>query len=169
VSQINTASANRQPRLTNIYIDPMKFKSISLIVISIVVSLSCKDDYCQCVAPPVSISANLQGEWEWVKTVTPTSLITPASLGSGKKLQYVNDGNGSYLTFSQDDSLMMKLVKNPNGEIQDKNANTVMINFIPAGTIKFTVLADQLEFGELMINYSAKLDTVRHFYKRKIY
>ena len=144
----------------------LKLITNGLIVIFSISTQACNRDFCDCVAPP--ISSTLMGEWEWVKTVTPSRTITPLQLGYPKSVKFLNDGNEDYITFHESDSLTLTLVQNRNVVSEDKRAQTVTMSFYPSGIIKFNIAGDQIEFGELMKEYSAKSDTIRHHYNRKI-
>lgn len=145
----------------------LKLITNGLTVIFLISFQACNNDYCSCVAPP--ISSTLMGEWEWIKTVTPSRTITPLQSGYAKSVKFLNDGSVNYITFHQADSLTLTLVQNRNVVSEDKEAKTVTMDFGLDGVIKFNLSGDQVEFGDLMKVYSAKSDTVRHHYKRKVH
>lgn len=57
---------------------------------------------------PQPFAANLVGRWKWVKTVTPTTVITPETSGYNQEFDYSNDGK-NYLAFYKNDVLQDKL------------------------------------------------------------
>ncbi|KAA9347782.1 hypothetical protein [Larkinella humicola] len=128
---------------------------------------ACDKPGCGC-APP--LSSELMGKWEWIKTVTPTQVITPQTMGNRRILQHENDGNVDYVAFYQNDSLYLKLVRSRNFNQEDKDQRTILENYGTHQMKYFLIGRDyrvtrEMQTSDLMKAYTEQADTVRHFYK----
>ncbi len=121
--------------------------------------------------PP--LAAELIGRWDWVRTVTPTRTITPASAGYAEDLSISNNGNNDYAVFYRSDTLRIKVEQDRSVyEVADNRNNTVLLRYWAFGYVKYFLRFSQdktvenIEFGDPMAVYSEKADTVRHYYVR---
>ena len=105
--------------------------------------------------------------WDWVRTVTPTRTITPASASYAEDLSIVND----YTVFYRSDTLRIKVEQDRSVHVVvDNQNNTVLLRYRSFGYVKYFLRFNQnktvenIEFGDPMAVYSEKADTVRHYY-----
>ncbi|MBE9464189.1 hypothetical protein ACFP1I_06655 [Dyadobacter subterraneus] len=142
----------------------MKINTALLFLFCSVFLASCNDNKCDCIAPP--FETNLQGQWKWVKTTTPTKTITAEAAGINRTINFFNDGRSDLVTFYQSDSLKSTLVRSREGASADKKNLIYLMKFNPDGYIKFYMKDySLLETSELMKDYTEKADTIRHFYQ----
>jgi len=139
-------------------------KSLLLLTICAFFLNSCKDPVCGC-APPLITS--LHGQWEWVKTQTPSGTVTPQQTGYAKDMNFSNDSIGSYVSYYQADTLVSKLIMGLNGHQENKKESTIIVRFNPKGFMKFILKGNQMETSAFMNEFSVQSDTIRHFYQYK--
>lgn len=127
---------------------------------------ACEKPDCGC-APP--LSSELMGQWQWVKTVTPTRVITPQSAGFKRLFEHENDGTtGDYIAFYRNDSLYYFDRPVRTFYQEDRRLQTVLAQYGDRYLkyyLKTSSTPREMEMSELMPVYNEKADTIRHYYR----
>jgi hypothetical protein len=139
-------------------------KSLLLLTFCTSIFFSCKDTICGCAPPLIT---RLHGQWEWIKTETPSQTITPQQTENSQEMNFSNDSMGYYVTYYHADSLLSKWLFGLSGHQENEKENTIIVRFNPNGYMKFILKGDKMETSGFMNAYSSKSDTVRHYYQYK--
>lgn len=125
-------------------------------------------------SPDSLIPSATKGRWEWLRTTTPTRVLTPQSVGYTKELEINSDDQGAYIAFYRNDTLQRRINESSSDTAHtfvNASRSSVLIKYGGAGYINYVVVVGSdkatisLTVSELMNPYSAVADTVKSVYK----
>jgi hypothetical protein len=123
-----------------------------------------------------SIPGGTKGAWEWVRTTTPTRVLTPQSVGYTKQLSVATDNQGAYIAFYRNDTLQKRVNEtntNTPHTFVDQSKNSVSIGYGEDGFVNYELVpvsnnSHNLIISDLLKPYSASADTVKSEYKKAV-
>lgn len=150
----------------------MKSLLLTFFTISLALCIQSCSRVCGCVSPPMS--SELMGQWEWTRTETPSRTVTPQTAGYTQTLEYGNDQTNNYLAIYRNDTLSMRLGLVRGSTQENTREFSVLEKYASLYPKSYLIRNSthpnrEIYTSELMENYSAKADTVRHYYKFKGY
>lgn len=152
----------------------MKKKIAFSVNIVIVLVLACMLQACPSHRGEVlAIASATSGTWEWVKTTTPSRVLTPQTEGYTKQLALLSDDKGAYVGFYKNDTLQLRLNETPTDTTHtfvDPTRKTVLVKYGGAGFIKYYIIdtgnSSTIASSEVLNPYSDQADTIRNYYER---
>ncbi len=138
----------------------MKLYKPLLSVLLCLLLLTCSTPDCGCVNP-----TNIDGHWEWVKTVTPSQTLTPQQVGYTRTLDHNTRTSQNMVEYYRNDTLYLRL--KPTAYKFDaltvlETYDKVQIKYV---LTNLTTGSGDLQASEPVTPYTERADTLHHFYK----
>jgi hypothetical protein len=145
---------------------------ISIIFLLLIAILFSCGRSCGCYPDPKSVYSDMYGKWEWIKTTTPTRTIWAKNAAHKKAMNFLNDPDvqATKISFFKNDSLETTFLISK--VLEDSwETKSVLLKYNYAAQLKIFQLPEitnqhnDIEISEIMPQYSAEADTVRHRYQ----